>query len=78
MSDAPYSHSRTHKQRTSRIAVQLKEIVMFALTDIGRNTQRVVCMLLATVVVAVSLSIGAVGAQNAAHNGYSVTITQLQ
>ena len=51
---------------------------MFALTDIGRNTQRVVCMLLATAVVAVSLSIGAVGAQSASHNGYSVTLTQLQ
>jgi hypothetical protein len=51
---------------------------MFALTEISRNTQRVVCMLLATVVVAVSLSIGAVGAENASHSGYTVTITQLQ
>jgi hypothetical protein len=51
---------------------------MFALTDISRNTQRVVCMLLATAIVAVSFSLAAVGAENAVHNGYTVTITQLQ
>jgi hypothetical protein len=51
---------------------------MFAFTEISRTTQRVVCMLLATVMVAASLSIGAVGAQSASHSGYSVTITQLQ
>jgi hypothetical protein len=58
--------------------VETKEIVMFALTDISRTTQRVVCMLLATVIVAASLSLGAVGAHSASHSGYSVTITQLQ
>jgi hypothetical protein len=58
--------------------VQTKEIVMFALTDISRTTQRVICMLLAAVIVAASLSLGAVGAENASHSGYSVTITQLQ
>ena len=51
---------------------------MIAVTKLSRNTQRVVCMLLATVVVAVSLSIGAFGAHSALHEGYSVTITQLQ
>jgi ABC-type Fe3+-siderophore transport system permease subunit len=51
---------------------------MFALTDITRTTQRVICMLLATVFVAASLSIGALGAETASHNGYSVTITQIQ
>ena len=51
---------------------------MFALTEISRSTQRFVCMALATVIVAASLSIGAIGAESAAHMDYSVTITQLQ
>ena len=51
---------------------------MFALTDISRSTQRFVCMALATVIVAASLSIGALAAQSASHVDYSVTITQLQ
>jgi hypothetical protein len=51
---------------------------MFAFTDISRTTQRVVCMLLATVIVAASLSLGVFGARNASHSDYSVTITQLQ
>ena len=51
---------------------------MFAFTEISRSTQRVICMLLATSIVAVSLTLGAFGAQNAAHSDYSVTITQLQ
>jgi ABC-type nitrate/sulfonate/bicarbonate transport system permease component len=49
---------------------------MFA--HIGRTTQHVVCGFLAAVIVAASLSIGAFGAQSALHEGYSVTITQLQ
>jgi hypothetical protein len=51
---------------------------MFALTDISRSTQRFVCMALATVIVATSLSLAAIAAQSAAQLGYSVTITQIQ
>jgi hypothetical protein len=51
---------------------------MFALTQISRSTQRFVCMALATVIVAASLSLGAVVAESATHLRYSVTITQLQ
>ena len=50
---------------------------MFALTEISRTTQRLVCMALATVIVATSLSLGAVAAESASNVGYSVTITQL-
>jgi hypothetical protein len=62
----------------SRTAADTGEIVMFALTDISRSTQRLVCMLLAAVIVVASLSLGAFGARNASHSDYSVTITQLQ
>jgi hypothetical protein len=55
-----------------------KEIVMSALTDISRTTQRVVCMLLATVIVAASVSLVVAGAKSASRSGYSVTISQLQ
>lgn len=51
---------------------------MFAITEISRSTQRFVCMALATVIVAASLSLGALAAESAAHVGYSVTITQIQ
>ena len=51
---------------------------MFALTEFSRSTQRTVCMLMAAVIVAASLSLGAFGAQSALHEGYSVTVTQLQ
>jgi hypothetical protein len=51
---------------------------MFALTDLSRNAQRTVCMLLSVVIVAASLSLGAYRAQSALHSGYSVTVTQLQ
>lgn len=51
---------------------------MFTATQLSRTAQRLVCILLATVVVAASLSIGAFGAHSALHEGYSVTITQLQ
>jgi hypothetical protein len=47
-------------------------------TDISRNTQTAVCMFLSAVIVSVSLSLGALAAERAAHNGYSVTITQIQ
>jgi hypothetical protein len=47
-------------------------------SEISRTTQRFVCMLMATVVVAASLSLGAFGAQSATHLGYSVTITQVE
>jgi hypothetical protein len=50
---------------------------MIALTEISRSTQRFVCMTLATVIVAVSLSLGVVVAESATDVGYSVTITQL-
>lgn len=50
---------------------------MFSLTEISRTTQQFVCMTLAALVVTASLSLGAFGAQAAAHPGYSVTITQL-
>lgn len=47
-------------------------------TAISRNRQAVVCMFLSAVIVSVSLSLGTFAAANAAHDGYSVTITQLQ
>jgi len=43
-----------------------------------QNVQRVVCMLLSVVVVAVSFSFGLHTPQQEAHHGYSVTVTQLQ
>jgi hypothetical protein len=51
---------------------------MFTATRISQKVQRAVCMLLSAVIVAGSLSLGAYGADRAAHEGYSVTITQLQ
>ncbi|MGH8177983.1 MAG: hypothetical protein ACREV5_17150 [Steroidobacter sp.] len=51
---------------------------MFALTEISRSTQHAVCMLLSAVIVAASLSLGAYAFQPALHEGYSVTVTQLQ
>ena len=50
---------------------------MFTLTDISRTTQRFVCMALAAVIVATSLSLGALAAESASNVGYSVTITQI-
>lgn len=51
---------------------------MFTLTEISRSTQRAVCMVMSAVIVAASLSLGAIGVQSAAaHEGYSVTVTQL-
>ena len=51
---------------------------MVAVTRFSRSTQRFVCMALSVLIVTVSLSLGAVGAESAAHTNYSVTITQLQ
>jgi hypothetical protein len=50
---------------------------MFSLTQISRSTQQFVCMALAALIVTASLSLGAYGADAAAHLGYTVTITQL-
>lgn len=48
---------------------------MFALAN---RTQRLVCMLMATVVVAGSLALGVFSSHHKTHDNYSVTITQLR
>lgn len=48
------------------------------LTTLSRKTQTVVCMILSAVIVSGSLSLGAFAAERAAHDGYSVTVTQIQ
>jgi len=50
---------------------------MFTFTEFSRVTQRTVCMVMSAVIVAASLSLGALGSQSALNDGYSVTITQL-
>ena len=50
---------------------------MFAVTEFSRRAQRAICMVLSAVIVTVSLSLGAYGAQSALQDGYSVTVTQL-
>jgi len=50
---------------------------MFSLTQISRATQQVICMTLATLFVAASLTLAAYGAQVLSNPGYTVTITQL-
>jgi hypothetical protein len=55
-----------------------KEIAMYALTQMSRTTQHTVSAVVSAVIVAFWLSIGAYGAELAAHPGYSVTITQIQ
>ncbi len=50
---------------------------MLNLAQISRTTQQFVCMALSAIIVAASLSLGAYGAQAAAHPDYVVTITQL-
>jgi hypothetical protein len=47
-------------------------------TIISRKAQTIVCMMLSAVIVSGSLSLGAYAAERAAHDGYSVTITQIQ
>ncbi len=48
------------------------------LTTLSRKTQTVVCMILSAVIVSGSLTLGAFAPGRAAHDGYSVTITQIQ
>ena len=48
------------------------------LTVVNNKVQSAVCMVLAAVIVSVSLSLGAFAAEHAAHDGYSVTVTQIQ
>jgi hypothetical protein len=48
------------------------------LTSISRKTQSLICMILSAVIVSVGLSLGAFAAEHAGHDGYSVTITQIQ
>jgi hypothetical protein len=55
-----------------------KEIAMYALNQMSQTTQRTVCTVVSAVIVALWLSLGAYGAEMAAHPGYSVTITQIQ
>ena len=45
---------------------------------VGRKTQSAICMFLSAVIVSASLSLGAFAAERAAHDGYSVTVTQIQ
>lgn len=51
---------------------------MYAFNEMSRTAQRTVCTLVSAVIVAAWLSLGAYGAQSALHQGYSVTVTQLQ
>ena len=51
---------------------------MFATSELSQSARRVVCLVMAMVVVATSLSLGAFGAQSAADPGYSVTISEVQ
>jgi hypothetical protein len=51
---------------------------MFAITEFSRSAQRVACAVTAAFIVFTGVSIGAYGANAAAHPGYSVTITQIQ
>jgi hypothetical protein len=50
---------------------------MFTATDFSQTTQRAVSLLMAAVIVAATLAMGALVAQSA-QPGYSVTVTQLQ
>jgi hypothetical protein len=58
--------------------IESKEIAMYALNQMSRTTQRTVCTVVSAVIVALWLSLGAYGAEIAAHPGYSVTVTQIQ
>jgi hypothetical protein len=49
---------------------------MFTVTS--RKTQNAVCMILSAVIVSLGLSLSAFAADRAAHDGYSVTVTQIQ
>ena len=60
------------------LKIESKEIAMFALNQTSQTTQRTVCTVVSAVIVAFWLSLGAYGAEMAAHPGYSVTVTQIQ
>ena len=60
------------------LKIESKEIAMYALTQMSRTTQRTVCTVVSAVIVTLWLSLGAYGAEMAAHPGYSVTVTQIQ
>jgi len=47
-------------------------------TVVNRKNQSAICMILSAVIVSLSLSLGALAAEHAAHDGYSVTVTQIQ
>ena len=68
----------TNTAITRMSAEESKEIAMYALTQMSRTTQRTVCTVVSAVIVALWLSLGAYGAEMAAHPGYSVTVTQIQ
>ena len=51
---------------------------MFALTELSRNTQRALSMLMSVVIIAATFSLGAYDVNNTMHRGYSVTVTQIQ
>jgi hypothetical protein len=51
---------------------------MFAFTEFSRRTRNTLCMLMSAVIVAGSLFAATYAAKMAEHDGYSVTITQLQ
>ena len=48
------------------------------ITSISRKTQTAVCMILSAVIVSVGLSLSFAAEHAAHHDGYSVTITQIQ
>ncbi len=51
---------------------------MYALNQMSRTTQRTVFAVVSAAIVTLWLSLGAYGAEMAAHPGYSVTVTQIQ
>lgn len=51
---------------------------MFTVTELSSNTQRFFSLLMAAVIVAGSLAFGVFETQPKLHDGYSVTVTQLQ
>ena len=60
------------------LKIESKEIAMYALNQMSRTTQRTVFAVVSAVIVTLWLSLGAYGAEMAAHPGYSVTVTQIQ
>jgi hypothetical protein len=66
------------KRRNRAAAMEGREKAMFAIIEFSRNTQRTLCMLMSVAIVALTVSFNAYEAQSALHDGYSVTITQLQ